>query len=327
MKVLILSAPDDLHADAVNKHLMEMGAPADYFRYNDFIQNCALSYRLGSAEPLCRIERDQVRLDLYSYNGIWHRRPGKLVAGKFPEHWITYMVENEARSALDGIFDSLRCVWVNYPPHDATCLQKLYQLDLAAKVGFSIPDSLVTNKPDLVEKFFEECDGEVIYKLIGESSHLAIPQFESPRGVSTIRLRKEDMPFLNQVSHAPHLFQRAISKKFELRVTVVGKELFALKIDSQSGLGKTDWRLDYSVEMVPFDLPDDIAAKSFELTRRLGLNYGAIDLIVTGDDQYVFLEINCAGQFLWVEQRTKQPISLALAKLLTGQTEPLVTIA
>ena len=50
--------------------------------------------------------------------------------------------------------------------------------------------------------------------------------------------------------------------------------------------------------------------------RRLGLVYGAIDLRLTPEGQYVFLEINPAGQFLYVERATGQPITAALAKAL-----------
>jgi glutathione synthase/RimK-type ligase-like ATP-grasp enzyme len=53
--------------------------------------------------------------------------------------------------------------------------------------------------------------------------------------------------------------------------------------------------------------------------QRLGLVYGAIDMRRTPEDEYVFLEINPAGQFLFVEQVSRQPIAAALARLLVEQ--------
>ena len=50
-----------------------------------------------------------------------------------------------------------------------------------------------------------------------------------------------------------------------------------------------------------------------------GLRYGAIDLIVTPEGRIVFLELNPTGQYLWIEQATGLPISLALAELLAGK--------
>ena len=52
------------------------------------------------------------------------------------------------------------------------------------------------------------------------------------------------------------------------------------------------------------------------LVRRLGLAYGAIDLVLTPDGRYVFLEINPNGQYLWIEQLTGLPISEAIAEWL-----------
>lgn len=324
MKVLILSSPDDQHAEAVSGFLATMNAQVDMLKLDRFVETCAVSFELGTTNNSCLIERATDHLDLSSYFSIWYRRPGAVRAPQFVEPWIGKMVESEARSALDGIFRSLNCLWVNVPANNLACSDKLWQLQLATKLGFSIPETLVTNKPQLVLDFFDQCDGQVIYKLMGEQTNQVIPQNENPRGVSTLPLRREDLPFIDQVSLSPHMFQRCIQKAYDFRVTVVGTEIFATRIDSQAGRGKIDWRHDYSVAMEPFELPDEISEKCFELTKRLGLNYGAIDLVLTEQGEYIFLEINCGGQYLWIEQKTDQPISLSVARLLTGLSEPLV---
>ena len=53
--------------------------------------------------------------------------------------------------------------------------------------------------------------------------------------------------------------------------------------------------------------------------RALGLEYGAIDMKLTSHGQYYFLEINPAGQVLFIEKLARLPISQALARhLLQG---------
>lgn len=182
----------------------------------------------------------------------------------------------------------------------------------------------MTNSEELVRQFFDQCDGQVVYKMISEATNFSIPPYETPSGISTLPLRLDDLPFLNQVKHSPHLFQRSIQKSFELRATVVGKKIFCIKIDSQSGQGKIDWRHDYTVAMDPFELPADVAANCLELMRRLGLNYGAIDMIHSQSGEFIFIEVNCAGQYLFAEERAKLPISLEMAKLLAGRSEPII---
>lgn len=282
-----------------------------------------MQFCFGMPENSRYIERSTRRLDLRDYTSIWYRRPGSVVAGPSPEPWVGRMIEQEARYTLDGVLRTLNCIWMNFPANDAACMLKLWQLELASRIGLKIPKTIVTNEPPLVQAFYNDCKGEVIYKLISEQSNFAIPAHETPRGVSTLPLREDDLAFLTQVAFGPHLFQEKIEKACELRVTVVGKKLFAIKIDSQSGKGTLDWRNDYSVDMEPCELPEEIHERCLLLTKNLGLNYGAIDLILTPQGEYVFLEINCAGQYLWIEDRTNLPISLEIARLLSSKAEPL----
>ena len=63
-------------------------------------------------------------------------------------------------------------------------------------------------------------------------------------------------------------------------------------------------------------LPKKIATACVDLTAALGLCFGAIDLLVTPDGRYVFLEINPNGQWAFIEEFTGLPISDAIAGLL-----------
>jgi glutathione synthase/RimK-type ligase-like ATP-grasp enzyme len=60
-----------------------------------------------------------------------------------------------------------------------------------------------------------------------------------------------------------------------------------------------------------------------KLTKLLGLEFGAIDLIRQPDGEYIFLEINGNGQFLWAEELSGVNVGDALALLLTGIAPPL----
>ena len=104
----------------------------------------------------------------------------------------------------------------------------------------------------------------------------------------------------------------------DLRVTIIGDEIFAATVDLRDLEYDVDVRMNLNAKHVAHDLPDDIADKLRGLMRRLGLVYGAIDLRLTGDGRYVFLEINPAGQFLYVEEQTGQPLAAALAARLAA---------
>ena len=115
------------------------------------------------------------------------------------------------------------------------------------------------------------------------------------------------------------IFQAYVPKRVELRITVVGQQVFAAEIHSQhTHHTRHDWRR-YDLDETPHfphALPPDVAQRCLRLVQALGLCYGAIDMVLTPDDRYVFLEINPNGQYLWIEQLTGLPITDALCDLL-----------
>jgi glutathione synthase/RimK-type ligase-like ATP-grasp enzyme len=126
-------------------------------------------------------------------------------------------------------------------------------------------------------------------------------------------LRPDECELLDNVRYAPVIFQEFIPAVVDLRVTVVGDDLFAAAIRSQETAYPHDFRMDLeSAAIEPHALSDEVAARLMALMASFGLVYGAIDLRLTPDGEYVFLEVNPAGQWLFVELRTNQPITDAL---------------
>lgn len=115
--------------------------------------------------------------------------------------------------------------------------------------------------------------------------------------------------------------QEYISKRVELRVTVVGSRVFAAEIHSQvNSSTKHDWRR-YDLDRTPHmrhPLPPSVEACCVQLVQTLRLNFGAIDMIVTPSGEYVFLEINGNGQWGWIEDLTGLPIADAIVELLVA---------
>jgi glutathione synthase/RimK-type ligase-like ATP-grasp enzyme len=116
----------------------------------------------------------------------------------------------------------------------------------------------------------------------------------------------------------PGICQQFVPKSYEVRATVVGSRIFSGKINSQaSPETKIDWRhKPFDIEEEPIDLPPDVETKIHALMRAFGLIYGAFDFIITPEGRHVFLEVNPAGQYLWVEAKTKLPITAAIADVL-----------
>jgi glutathione synthase/RimK-type ligase-like ATP-grasp enzyme len=114
------------------------------------------------------------------------------------------------------------------------------------------------------------------------------------------------------------IFQRRIEAVADLRITVIGDDIFAASAAVDSLEYDVDVRMNLNVKYSPHTLPESVASLLKSLMRTLRLDYGAIDMRLTNDGRYVFLEINPAGEFLYIEEATGQPIAAALAARLAS---------
>lgn len=178
---------------------------------------------------------------------------------------------------------------------------KTFQLEVASSCGFRCPATLVSNSPAQIKAFLAS-HREVIFK------PLRFASWESERGMAThytTPVTLADLPSEEILRSAPGIFQEKIAKRYELRVTVMGRWIVAAQLDSQSiDACKSDWRVPgHRVPVQEITLPQAIQAQCLALMRGLGLAFGCLDLIYTPDGEYVFLEVNQQGQFLWIEER------------------------
>jgi glutathione synthase/RimK-type ligase-like ATP-grasp enzyme len=318
LTILILSSPEDLHAQFVARHLTDVGAQFAYFNLGDLFNNSEVSFSIDDRGWKCAVVSPSIdsRINLEDCQSVWLRRPGKVKAPPMPDEWMEALIEWESRRALEAIFRLMPARWINAPAQQYESRLKTAQLERARLIGFQIPETTITSVPDVARAFYEQHQSKVIYKLIDEETSRLFPAFAGTRGIPTLPVRKQDSEFFDQVQYGLHLFQRRIDKIVDVRVTVVGSQIFAVEIHSQEGEGQLDFRLDYSVPMKVHRLPDDIAEKCLSLTKTMGLVFGAIDLALDKEGRYHFFELNPAGQFLWMETALNLPISKAIAQLL-----------
>lgn len=214
---------------------------------------------------------------------------------------------------------TLECVWLSYPAAIREAGHKLKQLQVAKTIGFAVPPTLISQTPQEIREFRASMGRPLAAKLIAKGP----PRAATPAQqyvVFTQRLADEDLDDAAALAACATLYQPYIDKQFELRVTVVGSEVLACRIDSQSTeRTRVDWR-NYDLANTPhsaFDLDDRTRQQCLELVRHFGLNFGAIDLICTPGDELVFLEMNPNGQWGWIEELTGLPIARAHARFLS----------
>jgi glutathione synthase/RimK-type ligase-like ATP-grasp enzyme len=314
--LLIVTQRDDYHADWLVLELQARNADFTRFNTEDYPLTTSLHWTHDGA---ARLRFGECDYDLADVTAVWYRRPAPpVVAADLPEATAAW-ARGEAREALMGVWRTLDALWVNNPDRNRIAESKLLQLRTARELGFDIPDSLVSNEPAEVEDFMAANPHGVICKPLmtgrvpvgGGGEQLFFTSQISPESVSLAALGAE-----------PYLFQELIPKLYDVRVTVIGTEAFAARIESQeSEETRTDWRRGHPGELAhtPIELPEDVASACLALCRRLGLEFGAIDLAHEPDGRYTFFEINPNGQWAWVEQRTGLPLRARLSDLLLSR--------
>jgi glutathione synthase/RimK-type ligase-like ATP-grasp enzyme len=311
MAVLILAPGRDEHAVVVGGEIARHGVRSETVDLALFPERGRLVMDYDGAFRQFRLDLDDGRrLDLAEFGSVWWRRPhspriSEAIAR--PSHRL--FAANEAQEALTGLWRALDAQWVNDPNRDDTAHRKAYQLRVAQDVGLAIPRTLITNDPDEARRFAAELGpGKVVYKAFSATE-------EEWR--ETRVLRETELPLLDMVRHAPVIFQEYVPAIYDLRITLVGDEVFPVAIHSQETEYPVDCRIDIAnARLEATTLPPGVERLLRALRERLGIVYGAVDMRRTPDDRYVFLEVNPAGQWLYVEAPTGLPIAAAMARTL-----------
>lgn len=259
-------------------------------------------------------------VDVSRVVGVWCR---KLWPAPPPEGMDPQMAAACVREALSSRdvwiagFEALGVPMVNRPAAEYAAENKGRQLAAARASGLAVPPTLVTNRPEAARAFWHARGGDVVAKML--TPYSMSMNADTPF-VYTSRVGEADLDALDGLRVSPMVFQQRVAKAHELRVIVVGDRAFAGRIDAKGTEGDTDWRKASvgDVSWQPATLDDDLSRRLCAVVRRLGLVYGAADVIVTPDGEPVFLEVNPAGEWGMIELYLGAPIAAALAESLVG---------
>lgn len=210
---------------------------------------------------------------------------------------------------LKSLYARLEGLWLNAPIDIFAAEDKPRQLMLASEIGFNVPDTLITNDISSVREIMQS--GLTIGKPLRQALINGTPE----RVIFTTPLKNLHDNDANAIALAPFIAQTKIQKQYDVRVTVVGSQLFATAILSQEHEETTvDWRQgsrpDLKHERI--ELPPQVKEKCLALMKRLNLRYGAIDLVCDQQNKMWFLEVNPNGQWAWIENLTGYPIAAAI---------------
>lgn len=314
--VLILTDAYDTHADFVIKKLDE--DKLDYYRFNLDVESLKKTTICFNGRSWF-INDGKNKVGSNDFSCVWCRRAFmELTLEEQNYTGVDFRIwKNEWNKTLLGLYNSInKLPWLNPLRKAYKGENKYFQMELAKEIGLEMPDTLVSNdKNELL--LFAKKHNKILMKLMSQEIYdLGENDF---RGFYTNVINEDDLKKFGEVEENPIVVQPYIEKDYEIRYTVVGNSHFVCRIDSQkSERAKYDWRR-YDIPSTPhsaIEAPEDIKRKVSEMLEKLGLEYGAFDFIVTPNGKWIFLEVNCMGQWLWIEQLANLPISDAIVDWL-----------
>jgi glutathione synthase/RimK-type ligase-like ATP-grasp enzyme len=310
-EVLILAGIYDFSADLVCLRLHENGVT--YLRLN----RESLSENMLTLDPFAaslRVEGPAGKMLVGpGLRSIWFRQPVFLRNTPPQPLSVDEQLERSQWPAFLralSVFD--RVAWMNHPQKTYLAESKPYQLMAARKCGFRVPETRITNDGSSIEK-------DIIGPLVIKSLDTVLLR-EGDDSLFTYTTLTDGVTLsVQDLRAAPVLIQEEVQVKADIRVTVVGDEIFAVKIASRSGLIRGDWRLVPRDDLVYEDisLGTDTIRSCIQLSRLLQLSFAAIDLMDTDDGTY-FVEVNPTGEWGWITN-TERPIDCAIAKWLAKE--------
>lgn len=331
--VFIFTNKNDIHPTNVIKHLASWGVPV--FRLNTECLLTDYQFKWWCDENGCDfyIRNIKNNLEVYGHEitAVWERRAmlPKHLPITHRERSINKYNREEAHGFLSFLRYYMRDIYsIGSIVEDRPAESKMLQLAVAKSIGARVPDTCYANYKSAFDDLCSRHE-ELSLKSINNDSIFVDGEkeyvFYSQKCKSTDLMKQAPEAF----SQTACYLQNYIDKKYELRITVCCNDIVACKIDSQiqgETTGKIDWRqgYDYNLRQEIVEIPDSVKELCLSYLKKMKLNFGCFDFIVTPDDEYIFLECNPNGQWLWIELETGFDISEIVARNLS-KNENIIT--
>lgn len=265
------------------------------------------SYQINISDRGCTITTNQWNTNLEDAHAVYYRKIAYPDLSTY-DKGLRPLMAKELLALTEGLVETFGKRCLTRPSILKRAENKIVQLQIAKKIGFRLPLSSITNNDRSAQAFVTSQTSIVKPLATGKLSTLGQEYI-----LQTNLVPPSELPV--NLSHCPSYFQAYIPKDYELRVTIVDKQVFAVKIEAGNDV---DWRKSYSSNIYEvIDLPESITSQCFEFMKALKINFGAFDFIVL-NGEYYFLEVNPNGQWLWLEEALNIKISNAIVHYLEG---------
>ena len=246
---------------------------------------------------------DEIKIVLFRYFDLKFLNfyPGRV--------YIKCISLNSGIKHLTAYQVALDALWINNPQRTFEAENRLNQLRLAQKIGFSIPETLITNEMEAAKKFFKRFGKSTIFKVL---HHHEIYLNQRSFRFLTNNIKTSHISKFDELTYAPVIFQRKIKNSSEIRVTIVNDKIFSSRISTtQEKHNFSDLHKIKENDLIfsEISIGKKMEKLCINLNRKLGLLVSSIDFVEGKNGELFFLEINPIGDWNWIEKHTNLPVT------------------
>lgn len=298
--LLIITSSTDATADYLCQRLVTESVR--FIRFNTDVHSSSLriDFDVGRAS-LC-IDGTRVTTDTIS--NVWFRRPEALILDGFKDVAEEQHARDEWSEALEGVLGHIQPArWMNHPAKNFVASHKLEQLTRASAMRLAVPKSLVSSDRKQIRAFWEQCNRRLIAKPLS-AGYVDRGNEATDCIIYTSLVRDSDLLDIDCVADCPTLFQEQLSKRLDVRITVVDEFVHATTLSARDdGQQRLDIRRDNMSDVTyrHIEVPSEIVDTLNTLVSSYDLRFAAIDMAIDQDGRWIFLELNPNGQWAWLD--------------------------
>lgn len=321
--ILVFTERADLNSRIVLSYLNNHREPFEVFLEDDaieleyFIDRNSFDYRVYKNHRFV-CSSDEVK-------SVWYRRTDIQVyrfgTGEFSQDGLATYSKEHMKTRYEQIqrcFHAKKCLgkfgYGNY--------NKIEFLERCTALNMEVPKTLITRSKQRLVEFWRDCNEDVITKSLAfpyeRINYNESGEMDSYQLGYTVPVGEAELGSLPEFFDLS-IFQEKLDKLFEIRTIYLDGKVYSEAIFSQSrDVAALDYRLGYDsgMRMCNYTLPEVIEKQVVQLMKELDLNFGSLDIVVTKDKRYVFLEVNPNGQYGAVSQTTNSNVDYEVAKFL-----------
>jgi glutathione synthase/RimK-type ligase-like ATP-grasp enzyme len=312
---VVITARNDAHIPFVSKHLKNRLVTIDPL---ELVDGKGLTFALDDDKIIVHYGNEV----LDNVTGVWYRKPQPIIRRELPvkDDYKLYSQHSLERHVMQLVTCFSNATWLSDYFVMGRANNKTLQIAIARQVGLRVPETIVTSSKEEAEAFVAEHP-----YCVSKPLTIGHPKVNGQQKVLlTTLIDPEHKPDFSNVFLAPTILQEAVDVQDDVRVIVVGDQVFAAIVNSAYEVTEDNKHLrdnraghyEGTVTITETKLPKEIADKCIKHVHSLNMQFGAIDLLVDKQGIWWFLENNPNGQWAYIEDATGQPIGKAIAELL-----------